>query len=178
MTSQVNEWICALRQDDAESRQAFENLYSTFYRPVFLLAVSITNDVPMAEDVAQEVFVTIKKRASFFYPNSSARAWIFSITRNISRYFLRTAVSERQKALDAEPPVAEFEKNVLEGIVVSQAMDVLNSGEYLTVLLHVFGGFSLKEIAAGTNTAYGTVLWRYHEARKKLKQYYEGGTKR
>lgn len=175
MTSQVNEWIYSLRRDDAESQQAFENLYDTFYRPVFLLAVSITNDVSVAEDVAQEVFITVKKRAASFYSDSSGRAWIFSITRNLSRYFLRTVSSEQGKIRKLVEGSVEFEKDVLDGIVVSQALDVLNSSEYQTVLLHVFGGFSLREIADNTGVAYGTVLWRYHEARKKLKQYYEGG---
>lgn len=63
---------------------------------------------------------------------------------------------------------------VLEDIVIAKAMAALNVNEYKTIVLHVFGGYSLKEIAAHTDTPYGTVLWRYHKARGKLVAYYEG----
>lgn len=175
MADQVNEWLCVLQRDGAESRQAFENLYGAYYQPVFLLAVSITNDVSLAEDVAQEVFITVKRQAGRFRPESSGRAWILAITRNIARYYARTDRAEEYKMRQSgEACAAEFEKQVLDGIVISEAMERLNSAEYRTVLLHVFGGFTLREIASHTDTAYGTVLWRYHEARKKLKKYYEG----
>lgn len=175
MADQVNEWLCALKSEDDGSRQAYEDLYDAYYQPVFLLAVSITSDASMAEDVAQEVFITVKRQASRFRPESSGRAWIFAITRNIARYYARAVRAEEFKMRQSgEAITAEFEKRVLDGIVISEAMERLNSAEYQTVLLHVFGGFTLREIASHTGTAYGTVLWRYHEARKKLMKYYEG----
>ncbi len=172
MHEPINEWLGALRQDGEAAEAALEKLYEACYQPVFLLAVSITGEAGAAEDVAQEVFITLKKQAARYIPGRSGRAWIAAITRNISRYALRTARAE-QKKYQTEEPAAAFDKQVLDGILISDAMDRLNSREYRIVLLHVFGGYTLREIAVYTETAYGTVLWQYHEARKKLRQYYE-----
>jgi RNA polymerase sigma factor, sigma-70 family len=173
MDGYIDEWLVDLQGDGETAGQALEKLYQEMYRSVFLLAASITNDTAMAEDAAHEVFLTLRRQAARYTPGSSGRAWIFSITRNVSRYLLRTARAEEHKIRNIDDG-AEFETCVLEDIVIAKAMAALNVNEYKTIVLHVFGGYSLKEIAVHTDTPYGTVLWRYHKARGKLVAYYEG----
>lgn len=154
---------------------ALEALYTAFYRPVFLLAASLTSDAQLAQDVAQEVFVTVRTCAGQYRPGSNARAWIFGVTRNAARYCLRKARWEQPTDPLPEAPVpgGGMESHCLDGIVVNEALACLSAGEYPVVLLHVFAGIKLTEIAAALDIPYGTVLWRYAEARKKLKQYYQ-----
>lgn len=174
MGSHIDDWLIELQGGGAPAGQALEKLYEEMYRPIFLLAASITNDTTMAEDAAHEVFITLRRQAAHYSPGSSGRAWIFSITRNVSRYLLRTARAEERKIQDMAAGTAEFEACVLEDIVIAKALEGLNANEYKTIVLHVFGGYSLKEIAVHTDTPYGTVLWRYHKARGKLAAYYKG----
>lgn len=90
MGGYIDEWLVDLQGEGETTGQALEKLYQEMYRPVFLLAASITNDTAMAEDAAHEVFLTLRRQAARYTPGSSGRAWIFSITRNVSRYLLRT----------------------------------------------------------------------------------------
>lgn len=125
MGSHIDDWLIELQGGGAPAGQALEKLYEEMYRPVFLLAASITNDTAMAEDAAHEVFITLRRQAAHYSPGSSGRAWIFSITRNVSRYLLRTARAEERKIQDMDAGAAEFEACVLEDIVIAKALEAL-----------------------------------------------------
>lgn len=172
MGGYIDEWLVDLQGEGEQAGQALEKLYQEMYRPVFLLAASITNDTAMAEDAAHEVFLTLRRQARGTRREAAAGHGFFH-HRNVSRYLLATARAEEHKIRNIDDG-AEFETCVLEDIVIAKAMAALNVNEYKTIVLHVFGGYSLKEIAVHTDTPYGTVLWRYHKARGKLVAYYEG----
>lgn len=74
---------------------------------------------------------------------------------------------------DALPAAGGTETGCLETMLVGEALRVLSAGEYPVVVLHVFAGLKLTEIARYLDIPYGTVLWRYSEGKKKLKRYYE-----
>lgn len=77
MGGYIDEWLVDLQGEGEQAGQALEKLYQEMYRPVFLLAASITNDTAMAEDAAHEVFLTLRRQAARYTPGSSGRAWIF-----------------------------------------------------------------------------------------------------
>lgn len=52
MGDYIDEWLVDLQGEGEQAGQALEKLYQEMYRPVFLLAASITNDTAMAEDAA------------------------------------------------------------------------------------------------------------------------------
>ncbi len=64
-------------------RAAFRRLYDQTVRFVFSVVRSVLNDSTMAEEAAQEVYLTIWKRASSFNTNNGTPlAWIGTIARN------------------------------------------------------------------------------------------------
>ena len=150
---------------------ALERIYQAYYQPVFLLALSMTGDRYLAEDAAQEVFITIRTCAGRYSPGGGGRAWIFGITKNVVRYWIRRngRESELEEGQISAGPGWE---SCADELLVNDALAVLSEGEYPVVVLHVFAGLKLIEIAAALNIPYGTVLWRYSEAKKKLKRYY------
>ena len=174
---ELNGRLIAIAEGDAD---AFGDVYREWYKPVFLLAASMTRETALAEDVAQEVFLTVRQCADRYRPGGQARAWLFGITKNIARYFIRRQNSgpagqaglsdDTMKAWDL--PEEAFEKGCLDAIVVSQALKILNAAEYRITVLHVFAGLNLSEIAAFDQTPYGTVLWRYDRAKHKLRRFY------
>lgn len=70
---ELDSCLCRIADGDME---ALARLYQHFYRPVYLLAVSRTSDPSLAEDIAQEVFLTIRTQAAS-YESGNARSWIF-----------------------------------------------------------------------------------------------------
>lgn len=60
---ELDSCLCRIADGDME---ALARLYQHFYRPVYLLAVSRTSDPSLAEDIAQEVFLTIRTQAASY----------------------------------------------------------------------------------------------------------------
>jgi len=72
----------------AGSREHFDLLYEAYFPRVFRFAVKRLGDAGEAEDVTQEVFVTVFRCLASYAGNSSLLVWIFGITRNkVNRRF-------------------------------------------------------------------------------------------
>jgi len=89
----------------AGDRRAFELLYETYFPRVYRFALKRLRDTAEAEDVAQEVFMTVHHALSSYRGNSTLLVWIFGVTRNtVNRRFRK--VRPRMESLDA-PSAAE-----------------------------------------------------------------------
>src|SRR5881394_3772903 len=77
-------------------RQAFEDLYSRYARPVFGLALRRLGDHGRAEDAVQETFTSIWRSAGSYRPERGPGApWLYAVARN--------AIADRGRARN-EPP--------------------------------------------------------------------------
>ena len=82
------------------SEEAFNLLYATYFPRVYRFALKRLGNREEAEDVTQEVFVTVFKVLGSFQGNSSLLVWIFGITRNVvNRRFRRSR--PRLESLDS-----------------------------------------------------------------------------
>jgi len=87
------------------SREHFEQLYEAYFPRVYRFAVKRLHDAGDAEDVTQEVFVTVFRRLHTWAGDSSLLVWIFGITRNkVNRRF--RGVRPRLESLDGEGALA------------------------------------------------------------------------
>ena len=57
------------------SERAFEELYEGMKRGVFALAYSYLRNYEDAEDVLQQTFLTVKRKAYLYRVGTDARAW-------------------------------------------------------------------------------------------------------
>ena len=72
----------------AGSREHFDQLYEAYFPRVYRFALKRLRDPGEAEDVTQEVFVTVFRALHTYAGNSSLLVWIFGITRNkVNRRF-------------------------------------------------------------------------------------------
>jgi RNA polymerase sigma-70 factor (ECF subfamily) len=75
------------------SREHFDLLYQTYFPRVYRFALKRLGDAGEAEDVTQEVFMTVFRVLPSFRGNSTLLVWIFGITRNtVNRRFRRRRV--------------------------------------------------------------------------------------
>jgi RNA polymerase sigma-70 factor (ECF subfamily) len=94
------------------SREHFDLLYQSYFPRVYRFALKRLGDPGEAEDVAQEVFMTVFRALSSFQGSSTLLVWIFGITRNtVNRRFRRRRPrlvglddGARQVAGDEAPP--------------------------------------------------------------------------
>ena len=79
-----------VRQILGGSRVHFDMLYDAYFPRVFRFALKRLRDAGEAEDVTQEVFITVFRALRTFQGDSSLLVWIFGITRNkVNRRFRR-----------------------------------------------------------------------------------------
>lgn len=62
---------------------SFENIYNTYWAKVFRICMGYVNDYGLAQDLAQETFITVWQQLSKFRGDSSIGTWIFRIASNI-----------------------------------------------------------------------------------------------
>lgn len=97
------------------SHEHFDMLYNTYFPRVYSFARKRLNDRAEAEDVAQEVFMTLLSALPSYRGQSSLLVWIFGITRNkVNRRFRRQkpvlSAMDSDSVLDvegSEPPMED-----------------------------------------------------------------------
>jgi len=91
------------------SHEHFDMLYNAYFPRVYRFALKRLHDRGEAEDVAQEVFLTLLDALSSYRGQSSLLVWIFGITRNkVNRTFRRArpilSSMDSDSVLDVEGP--------------------------------------------------------------------------
>lgn len=73
----------------AEDRQAFQQFYQLFAEKVFNTALSYTQNFQDAEEVTQDVFISIYQAAANFKAKAAVNTWVYRITVNKSINFIK-----------------------------------------------------------------------------------------
>ena len=146
------------------SERAFEELYEGMKRGVFALAYSYLRNCEDAEDVLQQTFLTVKRKAYLYRVGTNARAWIFQIAKNAALDELRRRKQRKEGELLREEGV---ETPV---VFLDELTARLSEEEREIVIMHAVWGYKHKEIAEEKGLPLGTVTWKYNEAIKKLRK--------
>jgi RNA polymerase sigma-70 factor (ECF subfamily) len=140
-------------------------------------------DPAEAEDVTQETFVRAYRALERFDGRSEAFTWIYRIAVNLSLNAIRARKAKRQ-AVSADDP--RLETAILEthaegesphgasenrelGQALTEGMDALSDTLRTTLILVGVDGLSHAEASEVLGCPEGTIAWRVHEGRKKLK---------
>jgi RNA polymerase sigma-70 factor (ECF subfamily) len=166
------EVIRRVEQGDAG---ALRTLYERYAGRAMAIALRVLQQPHEAEEVVQETFLEIWKRASSYDPNRGAvAAWVCTIarTRAIDRLRLQSSAT-RAAAAAAAPlppsrtPVEAVEQREARG-VIEAALRALPEEQRQVIELAYFSGLSQSEIADRTGEALGTVKTRVRLAMEKL----------
>ena len=172
MTEQTgNEW-------QSGNIAAFGALFRQYERLVFKNAYLITGDREEAEDVLQEVFVSVWKSRHTFNPNrGKLTTWLHRITVN------KCLERNRRRKLDTLPlegldlPATQLTDNVLvtrqEYDKLIEAMNSLDAKHRAVLILRYFNDLSYEEIAKAVGIPLGTVKSRINSGLKLLRVQFE-----
>jgi RNA polymerase sigma factor (sigma-70 family) len=69
-------------------------LFERHHQGVYRFCLQMTRSGSISEDLVQEVFLKVLKRASTFRAEGSCKAWIFNIARNVTFDYLRKMDSD------------------------------------------------------------------------------------
>jgi RNA polymerase sigma-70 factor, ECF subfamily len=148
---------------------AIEILYERYKSMAYALAVRITGDAALAEDVLQDAFVGAWRNAGRYQQGrSSVKTWLLSIVhhRAIDATRRRRPTTELPDA-DAPTPTSLTLPDLwpevagrLDRDAVVAALGTLSDVQREALELGYFGGLTQQEIAERTGTPLGTVKSR------------------
>jgi RNA polymerase sigma-70 factor (ECF subfamily) len=145
----------------AGDREAFEELYGRFARPVLGLALHRLGDRGRAEDAVQEAFASIWRAAARYRPERGPGApWVYAVARNAITDRWRRRPESPMEAPDEpslEPGPDERAEQAWRSFCVHRALEVLPSQERVLIENAYWLGLSQSEIAARLQLPLGTV---------------------
>jgi RNA polymerase sigma-70 factor (ECF subfamily) len=163
--------------------QALATLYDRYASLLVTLARRMLGDPIAAEDLVQDVFMEVWRRADAYDPSrGSVRTWIVVRLRSRALDRLRSAPARREVATDVvstQRPAPEPEDPQLapDRRAVVHALAELPEDQRVVLELAYFQGLSMSEIAETVGVPIGTVKSRTAAALGKLRLAMNAGTK-
>ncbi len=179
-----SELVDAARSGDLH---AFGVLVQRYRRRIFRIAVHLLKDAAEAEDVTQETFVRAYGALDRFDGRSQPFTWMYRIAVNLSLNVIRSRKNRRPTTVD-DPRVEGFLVQTPSSgtdpgsvvadrqmaVVLCEGLDTLSDTLRTTLVLTTVDGLSHAQAAEVLGCPEGTVAWRVHEARRKLREFMAG----
>ncbi len=175
--------IAALQKGD---EKAYQELVKVFAKPIFNTCYYILQNKVEAEDLTQEIFLTVFQSITFFKGDSKLSTWIYRIAINKCHELLR--FKNRKKRLGIKIPIfdslLEIKTEAPDEIlhhderrkVLFKAISKLPENQQIAYTLYNMDELSYQEIAESMNlslSAIESLIFRAKQnLRKSLYEYY------
>ena len=135
---------------------------------VFRLAFSMLKSPADADDVTQNVLLSLYRTDYPFESDEHVRSWLMKVTVNECRKFWRRPFRSHENIDDYAETLA-FEDPSYRDLF--EAIMQLDRDKRTVIVLYYIEGYSIKEIAEILNVPAATIGTRLARARAKLAQY-------
>jgi RNA polymerase sigma-70 factor, ECF subfamily len=135
-------------------------------------ALRLTHDPQVAEDVVQETLLRAWRDPGLVdRSDAAARAWLFTVTRNIvvDRWRSAAARHETGPSNVDDPAVADRTGEVLDRWLIAEALGALSPDHRAVIAAAYYEGRSVAEIAEALRIPEGTVKSRLHYGLRGLR---------
>ncbi len=135
----------------------------------------LTGDLARAQELTQEAFIRAYRALLRGDRWDNPRAWLYRVASRLATDdYRRRKLLEWLPLLGTEPdPVPGLEFTVVERIAVQSALDALPSKYRVPLVLYVYDGQTVAEIAEVLGLSISAVKMRLSRARIKFRQVYE-----
>lgn len=169
--------LVALREGHVN---ALDVLYDRYAKQVYSLAYKILGNSEEAEDITQEIFLTLWKKDAYQTTRGSLKAFLVTLTRSRSIDKLRSQ-GTRHRFLQRWQRLSESEQEITsppldtlslseESRLLHQALADLSDSERKILEIAYYEEASQAEIAKRLNLPLGTVKSRSRQGLNKLRQ--------
>ncbi len=179
------ELVDRARQGDVD---AFGQLVRRHQQRILRLALHMLRSRSEAEDVAQETFIRAYQALARFDGRSEPYTWLYRIAVNLSLNTIRSRKTSRTSGDASDPRLEAFMVESRPGAAnpghnalarqqheaLCAGIDALSDTLRTTLILVCVDGLSHEDAAQVLGAPEGTIAWRVHEARRKLKEFMAG----
>lgn len=160
---EYKKYIQQAKQGDAA---AFARLYEEIYQDLYRFALYTLKNNHDAEDLVSETVMDAWAQIRTLRNDDSFKAWIFRILSNKCRqrfkeYYCRTE--------ELTEEICKEESDPAEVLDVRQAFGTLEEEDRMILSLHLFGGYSSREIGEHLQMSDNTVRSRQKRALDKMR---------
>ncbi len=189
---QVKSDLELIEEFKAGNHASFEELISRYSAKAFSLATRLTRNVEDAEEVLQDVFVTVYRKIDGFQGKSTFSSWLYRVTVNAA--FMKLRKKKQDQAISMEDVLpqlqnspslkssehTEGDKAAMRSQVTAALEDAIGRlpEEYRPVfILRDVDGLSSREVGKILSISIPAVKSRLHRSRlmirKRLVQFYK-----
>ena len=156
---------------------AFETIYKGSSSFVYNVAYRVLGNKEDAQELTQEVFLTVHHKLKEFRFESSFKTWVYRITVNqaINMAKKHSKISDKTVPYEEYMEQPAISGNVHQNIdkehndkMIGDLLGTLNPEQKACVVLRNIEGLSYEEIAQSLNININTVRSRLKRAREKL----------
>jgi RNA polymerase sigma-70 factor (ECF subfamily) len=167
-----------LRRVGRGDEAALEAVYQRYGGACFRLARRILDEQHLAEDVVQQVFLSLWQGSGYDPARGAVSTWLMSVTHHKAVDMLRRESGRRKRlAGDQElierqvagPGPADQAWATLRAERTREALRTLSAEHREVLLLAYYGGYTQREIADMTGLPLGTVKSRTLHAMRRLR---------
>lgn len=167
-----------LRRTALGHSDAFEGLYRMFASRVYGIALRVVRNPDHAEEVAQEVFLEVWRRAARFDPaRGSASSWLLALAhaRAVDRVRsvqasadreVRAGLANTERDIDS---VTDTVEHRLERAAVRRCLDTLTELQRQSVTLAYYSGYTYPQVATLLQAPLPTVKTRMRDGLIRLR---------
>ena len=160
---------------------AFGELIDRHQRSVYGVVSRMVSSRDDADDLVQDVFVSVYKAIGSFRGDAKFSTWLHTITVNTT--LKRLAKMKRQSTIsiddpatglaaivraDDDPPPAEVLEQSERGEAVRRAIDALPDKQRIVVVMHYFEQLSRDQVSAALGVSPEAVSTALYKARRRL----------
>lgn len=170
----------------AKDADALKKLYNLYHRLLFGMILSIVKKREEAEDVLQEVFVTIWEKAhTFNEKRGNVYSWLVTVTRNkaIDRIRSKGYKTQKKASVSIDEPDFTLEGDKFDPLettiysnraeLVKNALDEIPENQREVLKIAYYRGMTQSEISEHLEIPLGTVKTRTRQGMIKLKNILE-----
>ncbi len=154
-----------------KKKYAFDIVYQEYYRLVYYIALDITRDEQVSQDVLQETFIKLMNDISNYQEKGSFKQYLASIAKSCA---LNGYKKRKQNKETLQVPLdASYNEDYSKFELTITLNKLLSPEEAKIVYKKVVLEDSFQDIADELNQTLGVIQAKYYRAMKILKKHYE-----
>lgn len=161
------------------NRDSFNALYHRYNRAVYQNIIKIVQSTTHAEDILQDVFVTLWQKRETLDPERSIGGWLFMVSYHKSLTFLRKKIKEKLAHVDSleafeqiaqEETIDEtqFQKQLA---MIEEAVNHLSPKKRAVYRMYRFEGKTKEEVAQDVGISPESVKDYIKQSNKAIRLY-------
>ncbi len=154
---------------------AFDALMNEYYMTMYKMAYKYIQNKEAAEDITQNACIKLVRALDTFKFQSAFTSWLYTLVINTAKDWIKSQARHNSDSghVDTRPDYASSNEDVHYAQQVMDRIEKLPKKEREALILVTIEGLPHARVAEDLKCSEGTISWRVHEARKKLKEWSE-----